>query len=760
MKIRTLLIIGLFVLAFTPLLVLMGLNMPRVLAQFRAAESDRQLQLIKGNSREIAMTLKWKQDSLRALSFNPGAIELARNRSIDFPTQVVKERVGKMLSRWYQNNPEVLSVRLFDRQGKERFAVGRGGGGVPALPEAQASPCSSSIIALADLHSDGAVYNAGFRIIHTSDSEQHPVMFLGAALQNQGEVVGAACLSLDLFSLLRHYSGYLVQYNKTAHRYIPLLELESPVVDFEFTEGMYPVEPVMIRDRNGQSLALIPFFTDGHLLENVLLVYPVKIGSTMVWVEKWRKQVLVLFSLVLLTVCLIALKLSSVIDRFSAELLTAFQALLHKQQPVEFSWSGPKELKSLSQDLNTLSLQYIESLRSQEVMRQDTKEMESELRQSQKMRALGLLAGGVAHDLNNILSGIVSYPQLLLLQLPEESDLRGPILEIQHSGERAAAVVADLLTVARGVASKKECGDLNNLARGYLESPEYRAQQKHYPEIACVTHLSPERLPVFCSPVHIQKALMNLVANAAESIQGGGKIVVSTRIERQVVENNDAPDTLSGEYAILQVRDTGPGIPEEDLEHIFEPFYSKKKMGRSGTGLGLTVVWNTMQDHDGRVKVTSSKEGTSFELFFPLYQGGDIDQKKEYTEQDLQGNGEHILVVDDEAQQRDLAARILGVYGYRVDTVASGEEAVEFLTTRESDLLLLDIIMDPGINGYETYRQILEIRPQQKAIIVSGFSESRAVEKTKKLGAVDFMKKPYAMETLVGAVKEALKGKA
>ncbi len=127
------------------------------------------------------------------------------------------------------------------------------------------------------------------------------------------------------------------------------------------------------------------------------------------------------------------------------------------------------------------------------------------------------------------------------------------------------------------------------------------------------------------------------------------------------------------------------------------------------------------------------------------------------VETNLQGNGERILVIDDEAQQRALAAKILAAYGYRVESVTSGEEAVKFLTTRESDLLLLDMIMDPGINGYETYRQILEIRPFQKAIIVSGFSESNVVEKTKKLGATDFVKKPYSIELLARAVKKSLR---
>lgn len=731
--------------------------MPRVLSQFKVAEMDRQLLLIQGNAREIALTLKWKQDSLRALSFNMGAIEITRNKSTDVPIQVVQKRVKKMLVRWYQENPEVVAIHLFDRQGMERFAVGREGAELTVLPERKARSCSTSLIAQADLHPDGSVYNAGFKLSTEHGEEPFPVMRLGVALQDEGGIIGAACLSLDISPILQRYSGYLVQYDKKSHGFTPLYNSSDSVVELEITKKISPVEPVMMSDKNGLPLALIPFFADEHFTENVFLVYPVPLGGAMVWVSKWRKQVLILFGLVSLIIFLIAVKLSTVIDHFSKELLTSLHDLLHKKQPVALSWSGPKEVRSLSRDLNKLSLQYTESLQSQEVMQLKNRKMESELRQSEKMKALGLLAGGVAHDLNNILSGIVSYPQLLLLQLPKESELRTAILEIQHSGERAAAVVADLLTVARGVACKKEYDNLNSLTQEYLESPECKTQQKHYPEVSCSSRLYSDELPVFCSPIHIKKALMNLVTNATESIQGEGQIFVLTRRERLAAKDLIDTNLLPGDYAILQIKDTGPGIGDEDLEHIFEPFYSNKKMGRSGTGLGLTVVWNTMNDHDGRVKVTSSEEGTCFELFFPLHQGEQIDHVEVKAAMDLQGNGEQILVIDDESQQRDLATKILTAYGYQVESVTSGEEAVKFLMTQESDLLLLDMIMDPGMNGYETYRQILEIWPNQKAIIVSGFSESHIVENAKKLGATDFVKKPYSIEILAQTVKKALK---
>ncbi len=761
MKIRTLLIVGLIALAFIPLLISLSLNLPRVLSQFKVAEENRQLLLVQGNARQVAMEMKWYQDSLRALSFNVGSVELVSNISTDVSTPVIKKRLGQMVAQWYQQNSEVLAIQLFDLQGLERFAVRRGGDGILAVPPESKERIKSppSLIAMAGLHPESRVFYAGLEFLDHMGDERHPVICLGIGLLNQGEVVGGACLYLDLFSLVQRYSGDLIQYNRESHLYTPLPVSGSFVHDVEFPAGADPVKPILIKERGGQSLALIPLFGDGYFPEHLLLLHAVSPGNTMVWVKKWRRQMIIFFCVVLLFVCLLAKKLATVIDDFFQELFRAIHSLLHKQQPLSLSWSGPREVKSLSDNLNSLSKQYIESLRLQEEMRFETQKMEKELRQSQKMKALGLLAGGVAHDLNNILSGIVSYPQLLLLQLPEKSELRTPILEIQHSGERAAAVVADLLTVARGVASKKEPCDLNRLAREYIESPECVALQKYHAQVSCDCQFSLEELPVLCSPVHVKKALMNLVTNAVESITEGGQIVVSTRREQRAGEKRLETDLLAVDYGVLQIQDNGPGIEKKDLEHIFEPFYSKKSMGRSGTGLGLTVVWNTMNDHAGQVKVSSNEEGTSFELFFPLCKDEKPDHERRVSEEYLQGNGEHILVVDDEPQQRDLASRILSVYGYRVESVNSGEEAVEFLRHHECDLLLLDMIMDPGLSGYETYRQILEIRPQQKAIIVSGFSESLNVEDTKKLGATDFVRKPYSMEILARAVKGALEKK-
>ena len=388
---------------------------------------------------------------------------------------------------------------------------------------------------------------------------------------------------------------------------------------------------------------------------------------------------------------------------------------------------------------------------------QEKKILQEQLFRASKMEAIGLMAGGVAHDLNNILTGITGYPELLLLQLPEESDLRNPIEEIKKSGERAAAVVADLLTVARGVASIKKVSSLNTLITEYLDSPEHRHLCSLRPQVQCHHTLAEDLPDISCSPVHIKKCIMNLVINAAEAIGKSGKISLTTSTVVPDLQWAKENELGRNEYVVLTVTDTGPGIPKDRIEHIFEPFYTKKVMGRSGTGLGLAVVWNTMKDHDGKIFVDSSENGTRFLLYFPVTGEKEVAQEGECADSvELIGGGEHILVVDDEGQLRDIAVQMLRSLGYLADSVESGESAVEFVKERAVDLLVIDMLMDPGMSGRQTYEEILELYPEQKAIIASGFSESDDVQWTLRNGAGGFIKKPYSMAQLGQAVKNAL----
>jgi len=180
-------------------------------------------------------------------------------------------------------------------------------------------------------------------------------------------------------------------------------------------------------------------------------------------------------------------------------------------------------------------------------------------------------------------------------------------------------------------------------------------------------------------------------------------------------------------------------------------------MGRSGTGLGLAVVWNTVQDHKGYIDVTSDEKGTTFQLYFPITRDELSDEDLSRPIKDYKGGGETILIIDDVEHQREITCTMLDRLGYKTNAVSSGEEAVEYLKEHTVDLILLDMIMDPGINGRETYERVKKIHPNQKAIIVSGFAETDEVKKTIKLGAGQYIKKPFALEKIGMAIKEELK---
>jgi two-component system, cell cycle sensor histidine kinase and response regulator CckA len=383
-------------------------------------------------------------------------------------------------------------------------------------------------------------------------------------------------------------------------------------------------------------------------------------------------------------------------------------------------------------------------------------ENKEKLARARRMESLGLLAGGVAHDLNNVLSGIVSYPELILMDLPQDSKIKKLVETIQESGERAAAIVQDLLTMARGVATTKEPLNINDLINSYLNSPEFQKLKDFHPGVTFKTSLDTELLNISGSSVHIRKILMNLISNASEAIEGSGVVTIST-INRYIDKPLKKYDDINtGEYVILFISDDGSGISSDNLERIFEPFYTKKVMGRSGTGLGLTVVWNVMQDHEGYIDVKSDVNGTTFELYFPITREQISNKALPIFSKDYKGKGETILVVDDVESQRDISCKMAEKLGYKTKAVSGGEEAVEYLKEHTVDLLILDMIMDPGINGRETYERIIKIHPNQRAIIVSGLAESEDVKETQKLGASSYIKKPITLTRLGLAIKEAL----
>jgi PAS domain S-box-containing protein len=384
-------------------------------------------------------------------------------------------------------------------------------------------------------------------------------------------------------------------------------------------------------------------------------------------------------------------------------------------------------------------------------------EWEEQIQRAQKMEAVGALAGGVAHDLNNILSGLVTFPDLILSQTPQESPLRGPLEIIRESGIKASVIVHDLLTLARRGVSVREVVGINELIVEYLASPEYLKLLSFHPRVTVQTELDDSLMYVLGSPVHLSKTLMNLVSNAAESMPEGGTLRIITRNRYVDYPIKRYEHVAAGDYVVLTVVDNGVGLSPGDQARVFEPFFTKKKMGRSGTGLGMAVVWGTIKDHHGYIDIQSIEgEGTTFTLYFPVTRQVPSEPRNEYSIEKIRGKGETILVVDDIREQREVASAILDQLGYSVITLSSGEEAVRYLKNNAVDLLLLDMIMSPGIDGLETYQRILRYCPGQKAIICSGFSESDRLKKARRLGVGRYLKKPYTLEGLGVAVQDEL----
>ena len=388
---------------------------------------------------------------------------------------------------------------------------------------------------------------------------------------------------------------------------------------------------------------------------------------------------------------------------------------------------------------------------------EEKRRLEERLQRSEKMEALGQLAGGVAHDLNNVLGILSGYSELLLEETPEGSPSRIYVDKILQSTKKGAAIIQDLLTLARRGVMVSNVINLNTIVSDFLETPVFDKFKDYHPHVTFRTESDESLLNIKGSPVHLEKALMNLVSNAAEAITETGEVTIRTANRHLDKPVRGYDEVKEGDYAVWVVSDTGMGIPAENMQKIFEPFYTKKKMGKSGTGLGLAIVWGTVKDHNGYIDIQSEVgHGTTFTLYFPVTPEELTSPTAEVPIEQYMGHGESVLVVDDIADQREIASQLLSRLGYEVHAVSSGEEAVEYLGENRADILILDMVMKPGIDGLETYKRVLEINSKQKAILVSGFSETDRVGKAQKLGAGAYINKPYVLEKIGIAIRGEL----
>ena len=385
------------------------------------------------------------------------------------------------------------------------------------------------------------------------------------------------------------------------------------------------------------------------------------------------------------------------------------------------------------------------------------KTLEAQFVQSQKMQAIGQLAGGVAHDFNNLLTAISGHCDLLLLRHASEDPEYADLIQIHQNANRAAALVGQLLAFSRKQTLKPERLDLadvlSDLAHllNRLVGERVKLRLAHAPELG----------PIRADRRQLEQVLMNLVVNARDAMTGGGTIRIDTEaLTLRDDMRRDRALVPAGDYALIRVLDQGCGIPEECLQKIFEPFYTTKKLGE-GTGLGLSTAYGIVKQSGGFIFVDSTPgEGSVFQLYFPINSTQDLQSStaKPPPKSIIMRQGEGVvLLVEDEAPVRAFASRALRLRGYTVLEAENAEEALKTLEDPDLavDLFVTDVVM-PGMDGPSWVRLALETRPNVKTIFVSGYAEDALSEDQARVPNSVFLPKPFSLNDLTLTVQGQL----
>ncbi|MBW2095072.1 MAG: PAS domain S-box protein [Deltaproteobacteria bacterium] len=385
---------------------------------------------------------------------------------------------------------------------------------------------------------------------------------------------------------------------------------------------------------------------------------------------------------------------------------------------------------------------------------EEKKKLESQLLHAQKMEAVGTLAGGVAHDFNNLLQAILGYTQMLLLNKGQNNLEYSRLKQIEKSTQRASELTRQLLTFSRKVESELRPLDLNNEVRQVQKILERTIPKM----IDIELHLQEDVWTINADSMQMEQIVMNLAVNARDAMAEGGKLVFGT--ENVVLDREYCAAHLGakpGRYVLLSISDTGMGMDRETVEHIFEPFYTTKEMGK-GTGLGLAMVYGIVKSHGGYIMCYSERgEGTTFKIYLPVIEAESKLERQDTVERVLPGGDETILLVDDEESLRGMGKEILEKFAYMVFTVPDGETAVK--TYREKgmqiDLVILDLVM-PGMGGKQCLEELLRLDHSLKVIIASGYAVNGRTKEALDAGAEGFIRKPYELTQMLGVVRTVL----
>jgi two-component system cell cycle sensor histidine kinase/response regulator CckA len=381
----------------------------------------------------------------------------------------------------------------------------------------------------------------------------------------------------------------------------------------------------------------------------------------------------------------------------------------------------------------------------------DRRRLEEQFRQSQKMEAVGRLAGGVAHDFNNLLTVISGYTQMLLDAMEPNNAMRSQVEEIGHASESAASLTNQLLAFSRRQIVTPQVLNLNTLVSG-MDKMLHRLIGE---DVELVTVLAPQLPNVKVDACQFQQVLMNLAVNARDAMPKGGALTIET--ETAELEELSPDGVPPGQYVVLSVRDTGKGMPEDVRMRVFEPFFTTKGRGK-GTGLGLSTVYGIVKQAGGEITVASQPGGgTTFRIFLhALDQAAAATADWNSTPERKRGT-ETVLLVEDEAGLRKLIRDLLQGYGYTVLQASDFREALEWCQTHSGPihLFLTDVVM-PGMSGHDLATRVTRLRPRLKVLYMSGHTDHAAFEGGLLESGITFLRKPFTPETLLSKVRQVL----
>jgi len=405
----------------------------------------------------------------------------------------------------------------------------------------------------------------------------------------------------------------------------------------------------------------------------------------------------------------------------------------------------PSAVQSALEKVRTIE----EKKRAEAALRQS----EEQLRMSQKLEAVGQLAGGVAHDFNNLLTVISGYSELVLNRLKENDENRAKVKEIKRAAERASTLTRQLLAFSRKQVLQPKLFDLNHLV-----SDMSKMLRRLIGENIEMTTVIGEAAPINADPGQIEQVLMNLVVNARDAMPNGGRLTIETvRVEIDEAYASTHLNVQAGRYVMLAVTDTGCGIDEETSKHIFEPFFTTKEQGK-GTGLGLSTVYGIVKQSGGHIWLYSELDhGTAFKIYLPAATEMETQPAAAPAQVALTHGTETILIVEDEPQIRKLAFDCLAYCGYDVLSCSNGLEALQLIEglNRPVDLVLTDVVM-PKLSGRELSERIAAIQPSTKVLFMSGYTNDSVVNHGILDGGTRFIQKPFTLESLARRVREAL----